>query len=229
MSRSGWRRGGVVTPSWPPRGGGHVHDDRGGACREWGHVVQSQVRARGSPHCLVYAMPGLFDRVRNGNDAAHQEVDAILRRMARALCRGGGPGGAAVDWEDVAQEASRHFFERAIHQYAGRGSEEGFLLRIVRTTVLQIVRAEARRQRREEATAPTDTTERVDATVALDVQRILSRLPEECGSLLERVYLLGESYGNLARELEMLESSVRTKVSRCLRRARELAAGEASS
>ena len=54
------------------------------------------------------------------------------------------------------------------------------------------------------------------------VEKILSRMDEGCRRLLERVFLEGASYTELAGELEIVESSVRAKLARCVRRAREL-------
>jgi DNA-directed RNA polymerase specialized sigma24 family protein len=58
----------------------------------------------------------------------------------------------------------------------------------------------------------------------LDVAWILERLQEECRELLTRVFLHEVPYPQLANDLDLAESSVRAKVSRCVRRARELAA-----
>lgn len=173
-------------------------------------------------------MRELFERAAAGDSSAQEELAGEIRRIARAVCRGKGPGGADVDWEDVAQEASSHFFAVAIHQFRKRGAETSYLYAIVRTTFLQILRSSSRRRDRENQ-APPPETPRHNPDTGIDVRRLLSRISSECADLLERVFLHGEAYSALAAELDMLESSVRTKVSRCLRRARMAATeGEAT-
>jgi RNA polymerase sigma factor (sigma-70 family) len=168
-------------------------------------------------------MRNLFERARRGDRTAQSEIDAAIRRIARMVCRRGGPGGATVDWEDVAQDASARFFSVGIHQYSGQGSAEGFLHTIVRSTVLQAVRRDARRRAREDSAVREDIAPAHNPGHALDVRKLLRQLPPECSRLLEQVYLHGIPYPEIAAELDMLESSVRVKVTRCLRRAMEIA------
>jgi RNA polymerase sigma factor (sigma-70 family) len=170
-------------------------------------------------------MQELFDKAAAGDSSAQDEIAAEIRRIARTICRRQGPGGIDVDWEDVAQEASRHFFAVAIHRFRKRGAERSYLFAIVRTTFLQILRASKRRRDREN-TAPPPEPRRHDVDAGMDVRNLLSRISEECSKLLQRIFLHGETYGALAAELDVLESSVRTKVSRCLRRARTMATEE---
>ena len=61
-------------------------------------------------------------------------------------------------------------------------------------------------------------------TVAARVVVALSRLDDGCRELLARTFLEDIPYSQLATDMGLAESSVRAKVSRCLGRARELAA-----
>jgi RNA polymerase sigma factor (sigma-70 family) len=164
-------------------------------------------------------MQDLFERAVAGDASAQAEISEALRRIARSICRRTGPGGVHVDWEDVAQEASRHFFAVAVHRFRKRGAETSFLYAVVRTTFLQILRSSSRRRDREVAASEPEPT-RHDPDVEIDVRLLLNRLSGDCARLLERVFLQGETYTVLAMELGMQESSVRARVSRCLRQAR---------
>jgi RNA polymerase sigma factor (sigma-70 family) len=167
-----------------------------------------------------------FQRARDGDPDAQAEIAAVIRSFARTVCRGGGPGGVACDWEDVAQEASRRFFARGLARFRKVGSERSYLYAIVRTTVLELARHDARRKAREAGSAAAEADVMHDPTPAFDARAILRRLAEDCATLLERVFLRGTPYSTLAAELNMLESSVRVRVSRCLRQARELVESE---
>jgi DNA-directed RNA polymerase specialized sigma24 family protein len=167
-----------------------------------------------------------FEKARGGDPDAQAEIVAVIRSFARAVCRGGGPGGTACDWEDVAQEASRRFFAGGLERFRKAGSERSYLYAIVRTTVLELARRDARRQAREANSALDGVGVVHDPTPVFDARAILRRLAEDCATLLERVFLQGTPYATLAGELNMLESSVRVRVSRCLRQARELVESE---
>lgn len=169
----------------------------------------------------------LFAAARRGDAAAQAELAEIVHTFARAICRGGGPAGAvAVDWQDVAQEALHKLFHGGLDAYRGAGSERSYLYSVVKTTVIQISRGARRRQAREIAAGAPDPKPDVHPGDRLDVQRILSQLPDDCRSLIERAFFDGETYEELARELGLAESSVRAKLSRCIGRARRIAAGE---
>jgi RNA polymerase sigma factor (sigma-70 family) len=157
-----------------------------------------------------------------------KEVHRILRDFARQVCRGGGPHGALdTDWEDVAQEASRTFFDVGLHQYRGTGSERSYLYSVVRMTAIQISRRAWRRRRREEASV-VQPVDRSNPNARLDVVKILAALSQECRELIERVFLHGESYGVLATELGLAESSVRSRLSRCVKAARRFTGEDAA-
>jgi RNA polymerase sigma factor (sigma-70 family) len=166
-------------------------------------------------------MKAAFERAFGGDRQAQAEIVQVIRSLARAACRNGGPGGTDCDWEDVAQEASQRFFAVAPGQFRKPGAERSYLYAIVRSTVLQMVRRRSRRRAREEAAAPEAEIIHADPTPRLELGAILRHLSHECARLLRRVFLDDEPYAELATELGMLESSVRVKVSRCLRQARE--------
>ena len=170
-------------------------------------------------------MSGLFHDLRARDPAAQAEADRVIRRFARLVCRGGGPPGAPdLDWEDVAQEAYRKLFSVGLDQYRGGGTESSYLYSIVKATVIQMARSADRRQRRETALSSNDPAPRsMDPVAMLDVRRVLATLDPGCRELIERFFLRDETHADLARDLGLVESSVRARLSRCLKRAREIA------
>jgi RNA polymerase sigma factor (sigma-70 family) len=166
-----------------------------------------------------------IEAARRGDRQAQDEIVRIFVGFSRHILRWGGSGLASeMDPEDLAQEASRRFFSSAIEGYRGQGSERSYLYSIVKATYLQIWRSYDRRKRRELSVAPEDEALPAESSARLDVMLILKRLGSPCRELLERVYLDGATHAQLAAELQLEESSVRAKLSRCLGRARELAA-----
>lgn len=93
---------------------------------------------------------------------------------------------------------------------------------MVRSTLLMRMRAADRRRKREDSVALRGDETARDDHAGLEVRSILARLDHGCRDLLRRVFLEEESYLSLARDLDLAESSVRAKVSRCMGRAREL-------
>jgi DNA-directed RNA polymerase specialized sigma24 family protein len=93
---------------------------------------------------------------------------------------------------------------------------------IVKATLIQLARSASRRKRREE-TADLKASPAPDPDSAIDVRNLLSRLDKACQELLRRAFLDGASYADLSAELGLAESSIRAKVSRCIRKARTFA------
>lgn len=177
-----------------------------------------------SPSPQAAADSSLIEAAKREEAWAQKEVMDLISAFARHVHnRAGRDIAKELDAEDLAQEASRRFFTVGIHQYRGQGSEKSFLYSIVKATCIDIWRRVDRRKRLWEGQDPveTETHENPDAKVEVDL--ILARLDPDARALLQRVYLDGASYAELAAELGLEESSVRAKVSRILRRSRELA------
>jgi len=166
-----------------------------------------------------------FAAARRGERWAQEEIQALIEGYARHVCRSAGDRlRADLSWEDVAQEAGARFFAVGLRQYGGQGSEESYLFTIVKSSLLQRARSADRRKKREEASTPMDRVAMPEGDDRLEAQSLLARLDEACRDLLHSAFLLDIPYAQIADDLELAESSVRAKVSRCLRRARELAA-----
>lgn len=180
-----------------------------------------EVRRKGKP---------LFEAARAGDAGAATEIDRLLRGFARDVCARGLPRGSSdFDWEDVAQEASRRVFTMGLSQFRSRGTERAYLYSIVKTTAIQMVRAAHRRRSREELYATDRPVQDAGTHSRLDVRELLNRVDPDCRKVIERVLLLGESYASLANEMGLAEPSVRSRLSRCLTKARKIAGvGDAS-
>ena len=163
-----------------------------------------------------------LEAARRGDRESVAELDALVRGIARRLVdsrtesilRG-------VEWQDVAQEA----LVRLVHgeaEYAGTGSARGYVYRTVKTALLQTIRGVKRRTARNEAYSESVEVPEDDRLVAKRAsEEILAAMSDECRELVERALLFGVSFAELAKEAGMAESSIRSRLSRCLRRARE--------
>ncbi len=165
----------------------------------------------------------LIEAAKGGAAWAERELAELLRGYSRHVCRGTGPGGdAGLSWEDVAQEASRRVFTVGLERYRPGGPERAYLYAIVRSTYLQMARGARRRQAREEGGTALGTAGDDPERRTL-LHGILARLDGACRHLLARLFFDGAGYADLAIELNLAESSVRARASRCLGRAREIA------
>ena len=163
----------------------------------------------------------LFDRLKAGDRSAQTELCDLARAFARQICRGGGPPGAPdVAWEDVAQESLRKLLSGGLDRYRATGSPKSYLYTIVKSTMIAMSRSARRRAAREEASAHGPTATPAHPGHAIEVHQILAMLSGDCRALLERAFLHGATYPELARDLGLEESSVRAKLSRCIRKAR---------
>lgn len=169
-------------------------------------------------------MGELFRKALAGDPGATDRLHQLVRDFARQVCRGGGPPGApGIDWEDVAQECGRKLLAGGLERYRGAGSERSYLYSVVKATVLEMARAASRRRRREEISLPDGPIPAADPDAPLDVRSLLSALDPACREIITRVVLQDEPYAEVARDLGMVESSVRSKLSRCIARARQIA------
>lgn len=164
----------------------------------------------------------LFPAARRGEHWAQEEITLLLRAYARHVCRGGSLGGErGLTWEDLAQEAGRKFFTRGLALFRPGGPERAYLYAIVRTTYLQLSRSAIRRRERE-AGGTAIGSPGTNPESRTQLHSILQRLSAECRELLARLYFDGATYAQLSLDLDLAESSVRARASRCLSKAREI-------
>jgi RNA polymerase sigma factor (sigma-70 family) len=165
----------------------------------------------------------LVEAARRGDGPAQRTIHDLIRSFARHICRKTSASGLQdLDWEDVAQEAGRRFFSTGVERFRPGGEFKAYVYKYVLTTHLHLSRTAYRRKLRElKAEPPRPGFPNPEMTTTLHL--ILSKLSSECHLLLQRLYYDGVTYTQLALDLAMAESSVRSKTSRCLRRAREIA------
>ena len=156
-------------------------------------------------------MGALFDAIRAGDQAAIAELDRLARELARRVCRGGGPAGAAdLDSQDVAREAVRKLLDVGIEQDPEIESEQGYVGGVVKAIVIRRSRGARRRRSRAAAATPP----------RLAIVRTLERISPECRRLIASVFFDDQSCADLANEAGLPEASVREKLSRYIRQAR---------
>ena len=165
----------------------------------------------------------LIEAARAGERWAEEEIIRLIGVFARHLCRGSGtPESPVPEWEEVAQEASRRFFAMRLHRFPADGPLRSYLYTIVKGTRIQLHRSMARRLRRDAVALPDSEggAGSVAETRTL-LFRILRTLPDSCRGLLERLFFDGASHAEIASGLGLVESSVRSRATRCLQKARE--------
>jgi len=167
-----------------------------------------------------------------GDARAEELLAGEVRSLARIVCtKGQVPEMGGLDWEDVSQEASQRLFRVGLSRYRGDGSARSYLYSIVKVTMLQLMRSATRRRAREQVVSdeeaasfsPAGKGEESSTMERVSVRQILGALAPECQELIEAMFLNGATYRQIAEETGLAESSVRSKLSRCLRRAREQA------
>lgn len=162
-----------------------------------------------------------IEAARRGERWAEEEITRRMQRYARHVCGGQRASGIPeLDWEDVAQEAATRFFTVGIHRFRSGESENAYLYAFTRRAYLHVSRGAWRRKQRESAVEPHDRGESNPETRTL-LGQILGSLSQACQELLQRLYFDGATYGELATDLGLKESSVRARASRCLGNARD--------
>ena len=126
------------------------------------------------------------------------------------------------DAEDVFQDV----FARAYERLDSLRSDEAlrpWLAQLTRNLCLDKIRAVAR----EQAIDPDTELEVADETIveltdAFAVHEALAELPEHCQEILDRFFARDESYRAIAEALELPSGTIASRISRCLRKLREL-------
>ncbi len=159
---------------------------------------------------------------RRGESWAEEEIARLIRIFARHVCGANRLAGIPeLDWEDVAQEAGHRFFTTGIERFRSGNSGRSYLYAFVKRAYLHLSRGAWRRKQREQKVEPADN-EPPNPEVRTVLYGILERLSDSCRTLLQRLYFDGAPYNELAGELELAESSVRARASRCMRKAKDL-------
>ncbi len=152
--------------------------------------------------------------VRRLDPATLQQHIDTMYRAAWAL------SGSREDAEDIVQDT---FAKVLARPRLIRGDERGYLLQALRNTFLTRVRTASRRP---QTTAIPEGTETVDPRspapqLAAEVNEILgavSELPEDFRLAIVAVDILGLSYGEAAKALDVPEATITTRLYRARQR-----------
>jgi RNA polymerase sigma-70 factor (ECF subfamily) len=131
-----------------------------------------------------------------------------LYRAARGLTR------SAVEAEDLVQETYARVFARPRFL---RGDELGYLLRALRNTLSSQRRAEGRRPATTqlvEEQAPGGREDPVAAAELHEVQAIVAELPDEFREAIVAVDIVGLSYRDAARALDVPQGTLTSRLFR---------------
>ena len=131
-----------------------------------------------------------------------------------------------ADAEDVFQDV----FFRAYEHLGDVRSDDAvkpWLAQLTRRLCVDRLRARARERPEEFLPDAVDET-LADLDQALAVHAALGSLPERCGEILDRFFARDESYRTIAAELGLPQGTIASRISRCLRRLREMLEGRSS-
>jgi RNA polymerase sigma-70 factor (ECF subfamily) len=164
----------------------------------------------------------LVARCRAGDDGAWRDlVERFSRYVYAIIVRGFRLPDA--DAEDVFQEVFARTFER-LGDVRDDAAIRPWLAQLTRRLCIDRLRAAAREQ-------PGEVEERVgedefaELDEALTVRAALAELPEHCGEILDRFFARDESYATIGDALDLPAGTIASRISRCLRRLRELLEG----
>jgi RNA polymerase sigma-70 factor (ECF subfamily) len=170
----------------------------------------------------------LVARCRAGDQEAWAELVRMYSRYVFAICQQGFRLSDA-DAEDVFQDVFVRVYEH-LDTIRDDASLRAWIGQVTRRLCLDRLRAAKRAPTMEdewEAADPDDALERVE--LAMDVDRMMTDLPESCADILDRFFRRDESYAVIGTALSIPAGTIASRISRCLSRLRELMEGRPRS
>ena len=135
-----------------------------------------------------------------------------------------------TEWPDLHQEVLTRLLEALRHGRFDPSLEfRIYAQSVARYTMLENVRRKLRRQRDSEAewANPEPTMSGEDPILTRHaVDRILTQVQADCRRLFRIIFFDQKSYAEAARDLGVPVGTVKSRLSRCLEKARKLAVGE---
>jgi RNA polymerase sigma factor (sigma-70 family) len=166
----------------------------------------------------------LVARCRAGDQDAWAQLVRMYSRYVFAICQQGFRLSEA-DSEDVFQDVFVRVYEH-LGDIRDDASMRAWIGQVTRRLCLDRLRAAKRAPATEdewEAADPDDALERVE--LAMDVDRMMAELPESCADILDRFFRRDQSYAVIGSALAIPAGTIASRISRCLRRLRELMEG----
>jgi RNA polymerase sigma factor (sigma-70 family) len=170
----------------------------------------------------------LVARCRTGDEAAWREfVDRFSRYVYAIAVQGFRL--REHDAEDVFQDVFARAYER-LGDLRSDDAVRPWLAQLTRRRCVDQLRSSAR-----ELPAPEEELEprEVDETLsqldeAVAIHEAMAQLPEQCGDILDRFFAQDQSYRTIGAELELPSGTIASRISRCLKRMRDLLEGRNS-
>jgi RNA polymerase sigma-70 factor (ECF subfamily) len=171
------------------------------------------------------ANDGLVARCRAGDNAAWGEFVELYSRYVYAIVVRGFRL-TDHDAEDVFQDVFLRAYER-IGDLRSDDAVKPWLAQLTRRLCIDCLRASAREQPAvdEELVPATADETMAELDDALAVHAALDGLPEACGDILDRFFAQDQSYRTIAEELSLPQGTIASRISRCLRRLRQVLEG----
>jgi RNA polymerase sigma-70 factor, ECF subfamily len=149
-------------------------------------------------------------------DRIGRHVDRLYR-AAWAMC------GNPHDAEDLVQEACTRVLSRP--RWLRHDDELGYLLRALRNTYISRLRRDGRRPAEvaleDQGGEPASGRSTLEPEAALEVNQLfaaIAELPEPSREVIVAIDVMGLSYGDAAKALEIKEATVTTRLHRARRR-----------
>ena len=170
----------------------------------------------------------LVARCRAGDAAAWNELVERFSRYVFAICTQGFRL-ADHDAEDVFQDVFVRVYEH-LNDVRDDASMRAWIGQVTRRLCLDRLRSAKRAPVTEEeweAVDPDDALEHVE--LAMDVDRVMAELSENCAEILDRFFRRDESYAVIGTALSIPAGTIASRISRCLSRVRELMEGRSQA
>ncbi len=170
----------------------------------------------------------LVARCRSGDQDAWAQLVRMYSRYVFAICQQGFRLSEA-DADDVFQDVFVRVYEH-LNDIRDDASMRAWIGQVTRRLCLDRLRAAKRSPITEdewEAADPDDALERVE--LAMDVDRMMAELSENCAEILDRFFRRDESYAVIGNALSIPAGTIASRISRCLSRLRELLEGRSKS
>jgi len=152
----------------------------------------------------------------------------MYSRYVFAICQQGFRMSDA-DAEDVFQDVFVRVYEH-LNDIRDDASMRAWIGQVTRRLCLDRLRSAKRAPVTEEeweAVDPDDALEHVE--LAMDVDRVMAELSENCAEILDRFFRRDESYAVIGTALSIPAGTIASRISRCLSRVRELMEGRSQA
>jgi len=165
----------------------------------------------------------LVRRCRAGDPEAWNELVERFSRYVYAICVHGFRL-REHDAEDVFQDVFTRVYER-LGSLRDAAAVRPWIAQLTRRLCLDKLAAGGREEAVEEVRPPELEGSLDEIDEAFAVREALAQLPEPCREVLDRFFAHDESYRTIGAALDLPAGTIASRISRCLRRLREVLEG----